>query len=88
VSLSFKNKPGHDRWAQGEAAKDALFERINRVAADLDVDGVMRAGAREHLRKLGVIPAEAAVTAADAAGVAQAPQEGSSKPLKSLESDE
>jgi hypothetical protein len=52
-----------------------LFEKMNRVAGDLDVDEVMRAAAREHLRKPGVIPAQAAVTEADAGGVAQAPQE-------------
>ncbi len=52
-----------------------MFEKINRVAANLDVDEVMRAAAREHLRKLGVIPAEAAVTEGDAAGVTQAPEE-------------
>jgi DNA-binding CsgD family transcriptional regulator len=53
--------------AYDEEARKKLFDKINRVAANLDVDEVMRAAAREHLRKLGMIPEEAATTEGDAA---------------------
>jgi hypothetical protein len=53
--------------AYDEEARKKLFDKINRVAANLDVDEVMRAAAREHLRKLGMIPEEAATAEGDAA---------------------
>jgi DNA-binding CsgD family transcriptional regulator len=50
-----------------DEARKKLFEKINRVASNLDVDEVMRAAAEEHLRKIGIIPGEAAATGDGAA---------------------
>jgi hypothetical protein len=55
-------------------ARKKLFDKINRVAANLDVDEVMQAAAREHLRNLGIVPNEAAASEGEAA--AATPQEG------------
>ena len=59
-----------------EEARKKLFDKINRVAANLDVDEVMQAAAREHLRKLGMIPNEPGASEGDAAaGAPEAPEE-------------
>jgi DNA-binding CsgD family transcriptional regulator len=42
-----------------DEARKKLLDKLNRVAANLGVDEVMRAAAREHLRKIGQIPDEA-----------------------------
>jgi predicted transcriptional regulator len=41
-----------------EEARKKLLEKINRVAANLGVDEVMAAAAREHLKKLGEMVGE------------------------------
>jgi hypothetical protein len=64
-------------------ARKKLLDKLNRVAANLGVDEVMRAAAHEHLRKMGMLVDEPGVTeggaAADltqpAVGAPQAPQE-------------
>ena len=61
--------------AYDDGSRKKLIEKINRVAANLDVDEVMRAAANEHLRKLGIIPDEAAKTEGDAAASAGQAQE-------------
>jgi hypothetical protein len=62
--------------AYDDEARKKLLEKINRVAVNLDVDEVMRAAAREHLSKLGMMPNEPATTEGDAAASApQAPEE-------------
>ncbi len=53
--------------AYDDEARKKLFDKINRMAANLDIDEVMQAAAREHLRKLGMIPAEAPKAEGDAA---------------------
>jgi hypothetical protein len=58
--------------AYDDEARKKLLEKINRVAVNLDVDEVMRAAAREHLRTLGMVPNEAAASEGEAP---QAPQE-------------
>ena len=62
--------------AYDDGSRKKLIEKINRVAANLDVDEVMRAAASEHLRKLGIIPEDAAKIEGDAAaGASQTPEE-------------
>jgi hypothetical protein len=62
--------------AYDDEARKKLLEKINRFAVNLDVDEVMRAAAREHLSKLGMMPTEPATTEGDAAaGAPQAPEE-------------
>jgi Sigma-70, region 4 len=56
--------------AYDDEARKKLLEKINRVAVNLDVDEVMRAAAREHLSKLGIVPDEPAKTEGDAAASA------------------
>ena len=41
--------------AYDDEARKKLMDKINRIAANLGVDEVMQAAAREHLRKQGVI---------------------------------
>ena len=59
--------------AYDEEARKMLFDKINRVASNLDVDEVMRAAASEHLKKLGMSRDEAAATEGDAAANAPPP---------------
>src|SRR5271166_1070248 len=62
--------------AYDDEARKKLLEKVNRVAANLDVDEVMRAAAREALKKEGMISDEAGLTDGDgAANAAQAPEE-------------
>jgi uncharacterized protein YdbL (DUF1318 family) len=66
-----------------DEARKKLFDKINRVAANLDVDEVMQAAAREHLKKLGMPQSEAAVGEGDpaAAGPEASEEEKSSLDL-------
>jgi len=41
-----------------DEARQKLIDKINRVAANLGVDEVMAAAAREHLKTIGEIPAD------------------------------
>ena len=41
-----------------DEARKKLLDKINRIADNFAVDQVMRAAAREHLKKLGEIPAD------------------------------
>jgi hypothetical protein len=41
-----------------DEARKKLLDKINRIADNFGVDQVMRAAAREHLKKLGEIPAD------------------------------
>ena len=62
--------------AYDDEARKKLFDKINRVAANLGVDEVMQAAAREHLKKLGIVPNEAGAAEGDAAASAPpAPEE-------------
>jgi hypothetical protein len=45
-----------------DEARKKLFDKINRVAANLGVDEVMRNAAREHLKKIGVVEDRAGAT--------------------------
>jgi len=53
--------------AYDDEARKKLFEKINRVAANLGVDEVMPAAAREHLKKLGIIVEEPSASEGEAA---------------------
>jgi transcriptional regulator with XRE-family HTH domain len=44
--------------AYDDEARKKLLEKLNRVAANLGVDEVMYAAAREHLKKIGELPAD------------------------------
>jgi hypothetical protein len=44
--------------AYNDEARKKLLAKLNRVAANLGVDEVMAAAAREHLKKIGEIPAD------------------------------
>jgi hypothetical protein len=44
--------------AYDDEARKKLMEKINRMAENLGVDEVMWAAAREHLKKIGQIPAD------------------------------
>src|SRR5271154_2662004 len=58
-----------------DEARKKLFDKLNRVAANLDVDEVMQAAARAHLRTLGMFPNDAAASEGEAAAAApQAPE--------------
>ena len=48
-----------------DEARKKLFDKINRVAANLGVDEAMAAAAEEVLRKQGMIPSEAETAATD-----------------------
>ncbi len=48
-----------------DEARKKLFDKINRVAANLGVDEAMAAAAQEALRKQGAVPSEAETAAAD-----------------------
>jgi predicted transcriptional regulator len=56
--------------AYDDEARKKLFDKLNRVAANLGVDEVMQAAALEHLKKQGIIPDEAGE--ADGEGADQA----------------
>ncbi len=59
-----------------QEARKRLLDKLNRVAANLGVDEVMRAAAEEHLRKMGMLVDEPGATEGDAAaGGAQPPEE-------------
>ena len=59
-----------------DEARKRLFDKINRVAANLGTDEAMAAAAEEILRKEGMISDETDLTDGDsAANVAQAPEE-------------
>jgi predicted transcriptional regulator len=62
--------------AYDDEARKKLIEKINRVAANLGVDEVMRAAAREHLKKLGMMSDEAGASDGGAAAIAVEAQEG------------
>jgi len=66
--------------AYDDEARKKLFDKINRVAANLGIDEVMAAAAEEALKKEGMISDEAdeaGMTDGDAAAnAAQAPEEG------------
>src|SRR5271165_2407479 len=62
--------------AYDDEARKKLFDKINRVAANLGIDEVMEAAAEEALKKEGMILTEAGLTDGDgAANAAQAPEE-------------
>src|SRR5271165_4717256 len=62
--------------AYDDEARKKLFDKINRVAANLGIDEVMAAAAEEALKKEGMISDEAGLTDGDgAANAAQAPEE-------------
>jgi hypothetical protein len=64
--------------AYDDEARKKLLDKINRVADNLGVDEVMRAAAREHLKKLGEIvdePGEAEGEGADIASEREEPTE-------------
>ena len=58
-----------------DEARKKLFDKLNRVAANLGVDEVM-AAAREHLKKLGMISDEVSVGEGEPATNAAEGQEG------------
>jgi DNA-directed RNA polymerase specialized sigma24 family protein len=51
--------------AYDDDARKKLIAKLNRIAANLGVDEVMRAAAREHLRKIGAIKDEGRKPEAD-----------------------
>jgi hypothetical protein len=62
--------------AYDDEARKKLFDKINRVAANLGTDEAMAAAAQEVLKKEGMIPNEAGLTDDDgAANAAQAPEQ-------------
>ena len=71
----YQTVAGANQAYDGEARKK-LFDKINRVAANLGTDEAMAAAAEEVLRKAGMISGEADAAAADdGANAAQAPEE-------------
>ena len=62
--------------AYDDDARKRLFDKINRVAANLGTDEAMAAAAEEILKKEGMISDETDLTDGDgAANAAQAPEE-------------
>jgi predicted transcriptional regulator len=57
-----------------DEARKKLLDKINRIADNLGVDEVMRAAAREHLRKLGEIVDEPGEAGGEGAGPAGSPE--------------
>jgi hypothetical protein len=51
--------------AYDDEARKKLLAKLNRVAANLGVDEVMAKAAREHLKKIGDIPADEGETEAE-----------------------
>jgi hypothetical protein len=62
--------------AYDDESRKKLFEKINRVAANLGIDEVMWAAAREVLRKERMISDEAGATEGDGAARASQAAEG------------
>ena len=68
-----------------DEARKKLMERINRMAENLGIDEVMWAAGREHLKKVGAIPADEPGEAEGAeapAGSGEAQPEGPSEPTQ------
>jgi hypothetical protein len=61
--------------AYDDEARTKLFDKINRVAANLGVDEAMAAAAEEVMRKQGMIWGEAGMSDGDAAANAAQPLE-------------
>jgi hypothetical protein len=71
--------------AYDDEARKKLMEKINRMAENLGVDEVMWNAAREHLKKIGELPADEpgeAEAVADPAGAGEEQQEGQGEAIQ------
>jgi hypothetical protein len=77
--------------AYDDEARKKLMDKINRIAANLGVDEVMAAAAREHLKTIGAIPAdepgEAEGEGADLASSSEIMGEGNAPATSPAEAD-